>query len=186
MSNTLNADLENAYKQFKLGDLPIFHNMERISIRKLFKILTIAELKDLPTIEAMNFYLYCQFFKNRLLYSPLFQQNLAYINLQSTELKQRINDWLNKYEQTLKVTKSESDATWIEDNINLLSEGLVQLDAVPGRCDYYDKEVAKYLTKQPGADKLSLEKIQSECGIEFTMLSELFSEVGRIIGREGQ
>src|ERR1700690_634714 len=72
MSNTLNADLENAYKQFQLGDLPIYHNLERISIRKLFKILTITELKDLPTIEAMNFYLYCQFFKNRLLYSPLF------------------------------------------------------------------------------------------------------------------
>jgi hypothetical protein len=54
MSNILNADLENAYKQFKLGDLPIFQHMQQISIRKLFKILTITELKDLPTIEAMN------------------------------------------------------------------------------------------------------------------------------------
>ncbi len=182
MSEKQNTDLENAYKQFKLGDLPIFHDMELISIRKLFKILTITELKDLPTIEAMNFYLYCQFFKNRLIYSPLFQQNLAYINLKSAELKQRIHDWLNKYEQTLKVTKSESDATWIEDNINLLNEGLVQLDEVPGRCDYYDKKVATYLNK---ADKLALEDIQAECAKEFSVLSELFSEIGRIIGREG-
>lgn len=184
MSNTINTELEQTYKQFELGDLPIFLNTEQISIRKLFKILTIKELKELPTIEAMNFYLYCQFFKNRLLYSSIFQQNLTYINSKLIELKQRIHNWLNKYEQMLKVTKSESDATWIENNSNLLTYGLEALDAVPSRCDYYDEQVAKYLSPKPDGSSLSLENIGAECAKEFSRLSILFSEVGRIIGRE--
>src|SRR5579863_1336246 len=177
----VNIELENAYKQFELGDLPIFLNRERISIRKLFKILTITELKDLPTIEAMNFYLYCQFFKNRLLYSPLFQKNLVYIDSKLIELKKRINGWLEKYEQTLQTTKSESDVTWLDDNINLLMDGRESLSTVPGRCDYYDKKVSEYLASQ---SNISLKDIQAECALEFTRLSNLFSEVGRIIGRE--
>ena len=84
----------------------------------------------------------------------------------------------------LKVTKSESDATWIDNNINILNDGLLELDAVPARCDYYDQKVTKYLASQTKSDDLFLEDIQSECTQEFIKLSKLFSEVGRIIGRE--
>jgi hypothetical protein len=178
-----NANLENAYKQFQLNDLPIFQNQKQISIRKLFKILTIYELKDLSTVEALNFYLYCQFFKNRLVYSPIFEQNLKYINSKLIELKQRIKDWLNKFEQMLKETKSESDSTWVENNIGILNDGLIILESVPGRCDYYDKQVAKYLDKA-SVDSLTLQQIQNECAQEFGELSNLFSEIGRLIGRE--
>lgn len=182
-NHVYNKDLENAYKQFKLNNLPIFQNRQPISIRKLFKILTITQLKELPTIEAMNFYLYCQFFKNRLLYSAVFCQNLDYINTKSIELKQRIKEWLHKYDQMLKETKSESDSTWIENNIYVLNDGLLMLDTVPARCDYYDKKVEQYIN-QSKSDNLSLDDIQSECAAEFSRLSELFLEVGRIIGRE--
>ncbi|MCC2624154.1 MAG: hypothetical protein K0R14_27 [Burkholderiales bacterium] len=178
----VNAELENAYKKFELGDLPIFLNTEKISIRKLFKILTVSELSNLSTVEAMNFYLYCQFFKNRLLYSPFFQKNLAYIDSKLIELKNRINGWLEKYEKMLKITKSESDVTWLDDNINLLIDGREALNSVPGRCDYYDKKVSAYLARQ--ADNKFLQDIQSECAAEFIQLSNLFSEIGRIIGRE--
>ncbi len=47
----------------------------------------------------------------------------------------------------LKVTKSESDATWIENNISTLNDGLVLLDAIPTRCDYYDIKMEQYLTR---------------------------------------
>ena len=46
MSSSLTIDLENAYKQFKLTNLPIYQNTELISIPKLFKILTTIELRD--------------------------------------------------------------------------------------------------------------------------------------------
>ncbi len=185
MSNVVNADLENIYKQFHLTEVPIFQNLERISIRKLFKILTITELKNLPTIEAMNFYLYCNFFKNRLLYSPTFEQNLAYINLKVVELKQRIKDSLDEFDQMLRKTKSESDATWIDNNIATLYDGQVMLDKVPSRCDYYDEKITRYLnSNDAAANSVVLATIESECAAEFTQLSKLFSEVGRIIGRD--
>lgn len=180
MSNSLTTDLENAYKQFKLTNLPIFQNTQLISIPKLFKILTITELKDLPTVEAMNFYLYCNFFKNRLLYSPIFQQNLAYVTAQSVELKQRIKNALNKYDHMLGEIKSESDNAWVDSNIVILNEGLLMLDDIPNRCDYYDAEVLKYLKQNDG----DLTAIEAECAHDFTCLAKLFSEVGRLIGRE--
>lgn len=187
----INTDLENAYRQFKLPDLPIFKNRQQISIRKLFKLLTITELEDLSTLEAMNFYLYCQFFKNRLFHSPLFQKNLVYVNLKSIELKQRLKDHLVKYEQMLKTIKSESDALWIENNILILNDCLIKLGIIPSRCDYYDTKVSKCLTQQQQGDmntlpeeQSSLEDIQAECAAEFLILSKLFSEAGRIIGRE--
>lgn len=185
MSNMSDDFLENLYKQFNLGDIPIFQNMQRISIRRLFKILTITELKDLPTVEAMNFYLYCNFFKNRLLYSEMFKQNLAYINLKSIELKQRIKDSLDKYDKMLQETKSESDGTWIDNNIAILNDGLIMLGSIPSRCDYYDNKIIKYLHESKSTNQASFPKeIESECADEFSRLSVLFSQVGQIIGHE--
>ena len=184
MSSVQKTDLELLYKAFKLDNVPIFQNMQQISIRKLFKILTTIELTDLPTIEAMNFYLYCNFFRNRLLYSEIFNHNLNYINLKSIELKQHIKNHLHKYDQMLKEAKSESDCTWIDNNIVILHDGLTALDSIPDRCDYYDNKVIKYL--DPDFAKLNstyLSNIQDECSKDFTHLSKLFLEVGRIIGR---
>lgn len=180
MSNQLDSELESTYKQFRLTNIPIFQNREAISIRRLFKVLTITELKDLPAIEAMNFYLYCHFFKNRLLYSPTFEQNLNYINSKAVELKQRIKVALEKYDHMLKTTKSESDCTWIDNNIAILNDGLLELDDVPNRCDYYDAKLSKLLKNNQG--HIDFKDIESECATEFAKLSTLFSKVGQIIG----
>lgn len=182
MTHTINIEIENAYKQFQMN-VPIFQNMQPISIRRLFKTLTSTEIKDLSTTDAMNFYLYCNFFKNRLLYSPIFKQNLNYVNLKSVELKQRIKLSVEKFEQILKDTKSESDSTWIADNINTLNDGLVMLGTVIHRCDYYDNLVALCVSKnEPHMPNLLA--IEKECIVDFTRLSNLSVEVGRLIGRE--
>lgn len=183
MSTVPNSDLENLYKQFNLGELPIFQNLQRISIRKLFKTLTITELNDLSTPDAMNFYLYCNFFKNRLLYSEMFRNNLAYVNSQAILLKHRIKHSLDKFDQMLREVKSESDGTWIDNNIGLLNDGLIMLNSVPHRCDYYDAKVAECLDPKNAASS-NISAIEAECAAEFASLATLFSEVGRIIGRE--
>ncbi len=176
--------LEQAYKQFKLGDLPIYQDTQRISIRKLFRILTSTELENLPTVEAMNFYLYCNFFKNRLLYSEIFIKNLAYIHSKHSDLKQRIKHALSEYDQMLKGVKSESDSTWIENNIAILNDGLLMLDSVPQRCDYYDRKLAEYLERSnTTVDNFAMSAIEAECAAEFASLAQLFSDVGRLIGR---
>ena len=136
MNEKINSNLENTYKQFRMQNLPIFYEMQPISIQKLFKILTNITFNELHTIDAMNFYLYSQFFKNRLLYSVVFRENLTYLEIQVVMLKQRINNMINKYEQTLLDIKSESDSTWIANVINTLNDGLMAIDTVPNRCNY--------------------------------------------------
>lgn len=185
MDTEQQLDIEAVYRQFQLGKIPIFYQQQLISIGKLFWILTTHELKDLPTIEAMNLYLYCNFFKNRLLYSEIFTKNLTYINSKLVELTDRVECWLKKYEQMLKEIKSESDITWVSNNITLLNEGLTTLKSIPNYCDYYDQKIARYLDANSANYKSStyLQHIESECATEFTTLSKLFSEIGRIIGR---
>ena len=182
-SITQNSALETAYKHFQLGDIPIYKNMERISIKELFKLLTTTKLENLSTVELMNFYLYCNFFKNRLLYSDIFKENITYINSKFGDLMQRINDSLRSFEEMIKVVKSESDTEWISNNISILHDALTKLDAIQNRCDYYDAEVEKYLSDTP-SNIFHLAGIQEKCAQEFTELSNLFSEVGRIIGRK--